>query len=54
MFSGIAGALQSINIEAANYVVFETHVSSAVVLNSYIGGVQVFLGPAIGGHAQVR
>ncbi len=49
MFSGIAGALQSINIEAANYVVFETHVSSAVVLNSYIGGVQVFLGPAIGG-----
>lgn len=51
MISGIAGALQSINIEAANYVVFETHVSSAVVLNSYIGGVQVFLGPAIGGAA---
>lgn len=51
MFSGIAGALQSINIEAANYVVFETHISSAVVLNSFIGGVKVFLGPAIGGAA---
>lgn len=51
MFSGVAGALQSINIEAANYVVFEAHVSSAVVLNSFIGGVQVFLGPAIGGAA---
>ncbi|MEC9431916.1 MAG: branched-chain amino acid ABC transporter permease [Pseudomonadota bacterium] len=49
MVAGVAGALQSINIEAANYVVFETSVSSAVVLNSFIGGVRVFFGPAIGG-----
>ncbi|WP_281981896.1 branched-chain amino acid ABC transporter permease [Thalassorhabdomicrobium marinisediminis] len=49
MFAGIAGALQSMNIEAANYVVLESHISTAVVLNSFIGGVRVFLGPAIGG-----
>ena len=49
MFAGIAGALQSLNIEAANYVVLESHISTAVVLNSFIGGVRVFLGPAIGG-----
>lgn len=49
MFAGLAGALQSLNIEASNYVVLETHVSAAVVLNSFIGGVRVFLGPAIGG-----
>ncbi|QRQ87698.1 branched-chain amino acid ABC transporter permease [Cupriavidus oxalaticus] len=47
-FSGIAGGLQAINMEAANYVVFESSVSAAVVLNSYIGGVKVFLGPALG------
>ncbi|GGG68388.1 hypothetical protein GCM10011415_14520 [Salipiger pallidus] len=49
MFAGVAGALQSMNIEAANYVVLESHISTAVVLNSFIGGVRVFLGPAIGG-----
>ncbi|WP_439683727.1 Branched-chain amino acid ABC transporter permease [Cupriavidus oxalaticus] len=48
MFSGIAGGLQAINMEAANYVVFESSVSAAIVLNSYIGGVKVFLGPALG------
>lgn len=48
MFSGIAGALQAINIEAANYVVFEAGISTSVVLNSFIGGVKIFLGPAIG------
>ncbi|QBY55589.1 branched-chain amino acid ABC transporter permease [Cupriavidus oxalaticus] len=48
MFSGIAGGLQAINMEAANYVVFDAGVSAAVVLNSYIGGVKVFLGPALG------
>ncbi|SDE99681.1 branched-chain amino acid ABC transporter permease [Limimaricola pyoseonensis] len=51
MFAGVAGALQSLNIEAANYVVLEAHVSTSVVLNSFIGGVRVFLGPAIGGAA---
>src|SRR6185369_4333910 len=48
MFSGIAGSLQVINNEAANYVVFDSSVSASVVLNTYIGGVRVFLGPALG------
>lgn len=48
MFSGIAGALQAINIEAANYLVFDAGISTVVVLNSFIGGVKIFLGPAIG------
>lgn len=48
MFSGVAGALQAMNIEAANYVVLDMQLSASVVLNSYIGGVKVFLGPAIG------
>ena len=48
MFSGIAGALQVVSNEAANYVVFDPSLSAAVVLNTYIGGVKVFLGPAFG------
>lgn len=48
MFSGIAGGLQVISNEAANYVVFDPSLSAAVVLNTYIGGVKVFLGPALG------
>ena len=48
MFSGVAGALQAINNEAANYAVFDAGVSASVVLNSYIGGVGTFLGPALG------
>lgn len=48
MFSGVAGALQAINNESANYVVFDAGASAAVVLNTYIGGTQVFLGPALG------
>lgn len=48
MFSGIAGGLQAVGNEAANYVVFEAGLSAAVVLNTYIGGVKVFLGPALG------
>lgn len=48
MFSGIAGGLQVVNNESANYVVFEAGVSAAVVLNTYIGGTKVFLGPALG------
>lgn len=47
-FSGVAGGLQVLGNEAINYVVFEAHVSAAVVLNAYIGGVQAFLGPALG------
>ncbi|RJG03926.1 branched-chain amino acid ABC transporter permease [Noviherbaspirillum sedimenti] len=48
MFSGIAGGLQVINNESANYVLFDPSLSTAVVLNTYIGGVNVFLGPALG------
>lgn len=48
MFSGVAGGLQVINNEAANYVVLDAHLSASVVLNTYIGGVKVFLGPALG------
>lgn len=48
MFSGIAGGLQVINNEAANYVLFESTLSAAAVLNTYIGGVGSFLGPALG------
>lgn len=49
MFSGIAGALQVVSNESANYVVFDPGLSAAVVLNTYIGGVKVFFGPALGG-----
>ena len=48
MFSGIAGGLQVLSNEAANYIVFDPGLSSAVVLNAYIGGVKSFLGPALG------
>lgn len=48
MFSGIAGGLQVLSNESANYVVFDTSLSAAVVLNTYIGGVHAFLGPALG------
>lgn len=48
MFSGIAGGLQVLSNESANYVVFNTSLSAAVVLNTYIGGVHAFLGPALG------
>lgn len=48
MFSGIAGGLQVMSNESANYVVFDPAISAAVVLNSYIGGVGTFFGPALG------
>jgi branched-chain amino acid transport system permease protein len=48
MFSGIAGGLLAVNNETANYVLFDMHLSAEVVLNTYIGGVSVFLGPALG------
>jgi branched-chain amino acid transport system permease protein len=48
MFSGIAGGLQVLSNESANYVVFDPGLSAAVVLNTYIGGAKVFLGPAFG------
>jgi len=48
MFSGVAGGLQVMSNESANYVVFDPSLSAAVILNSYIGGVKMFLGPAFG------
>jgi branched-chain amino acid transport system permease protein len=48
MFSGIAGSLQVLSNESANYVVFDTSLSAAVVLNTYIGGIHAFLGPVLG------
>jgi branched-chain amino acid transport system permease protein len=48
MFAGIAGGLQVVSNEAANYVVFDAYLSSSVLLNTYIGGVQVFFGPILG------
>lgn len=48
MFSGIAGSLQVINNESASSVLFELRLSAEVVLNAFIGGVAVFLGPALG------
>lgn len=51
LFTGVAGGLLAVNIEAANYVVLESHVSTAVLLNTFIGGAKVFFGPAIGAAA---
>lgn len=48
MFCGVAGGLQVLNNEAANYALFDGSLSASVVLNTYIGGVKVFLGPALG------
>jgi branched-chain amino acid transport system permease protein len=48
MFCGIAGGLQVMGNESANYASFDAGVSASVVLNSYIGGVGTFLGPALG------
>nr|WP_198982828.1 branched-chain amino acid ABC transporter permease [Herbaspirillum sp. ASV7] len=47
-FSGVAGGLLAMNNEAGNYVLFDMHLSSEVVLNAYIGGTGVFFGPALG------
>src|SRR3546814_10351844 len=47
-FSGLAGALLAMNNEAANYVLFDMTLSTQVVLNSYIGGIGAFFGPALG------
>ncbi|WP_085125930.1 branched-chain amino acid ABC transporter permease [Tistlia consotensis] len=51
MFSGVAGALQAISNETANYSLFSAHVSAGVVLNTFVGGSTVFFGPALGAAA---
>lgn len=51
MFTGVAGALQAVSNETANYVVFGAHVSSQVVLFTYVGGATLFYGPVFGAVA---
>ena len=51
MFSGVAGALLAISNETANYSLFATDVSAQVVLQTFVGGSTVFLGPVIGAAA---
>ncbi|MDH7796973.1 MULTISPECIES: branched-chain amino acid ABC transporter permease [unclassified Beijerinckia] len=46
--SGLAGALLAISDESANMVLFQGAGSAFVVLNTVIGGANVFFGPVIG------
>jgi branched-chain amino acid transport system permease protein len=48
MLSGLAGGLLAVTNESANYVLFEIGSSANVVLDTFIGGSGVFLGPALG------
>lgn len=48
MFAGIAGGLLAITDESVSYALFEARVSALIVLQSFIGGIGVFLGPAVG------
>lgn len=48
MFAGIAGGLFAIVNESANYALFGLGYSSAVILQTIVGGASVFLGPALG------
>jgi len=51
MFSGVAGALQAMSNETANYALFASHVSAQVVLYTYVGGATLFFGPVFGAVA---
>lgn len=53
LFSGVAGGLLAVTNESANYLLFSMGYSADVVLYSYIGGINLFLGPAIGAAAMV-
>ncbi|MGX1307352.1 branched-chain amino acid transport system permease protein [Amorphus suaedae] len=48
MFSGIAGGLQAISNETANYALFGSGVSAQVVLYTFVGGSTIFFGPVVG------
>jgi branched-chain amino acid transport system permease protein len=48
LFSGIAGGLLAMSNETANYNIFSTHMSAQVVLQAFVGGSGVFLGPVLG------
>lgn len=49
MFTGMAGGLLAITNESASYELFNFTFSASAVLYTYIGGIGMFLGPAIGG-----
>lgn len=48
MFAGVAGGLAAIANETVNYGIFSMHVSTQVVLHTFIGGSALFLGPILG------
>lgn len=48
MVTGVAGSLQAISNETANYSLLATDVSAQVVLQTFVGGSTVFFGPVIG------
>ncbi|POF30923.1 branched-chain amino acid ABC transporter permease [Roseibium marinum] len=48
MFSGVAGGLQAISNETANYALFSSHISAQVVLQTFVGGATIFFGPVVG------
>jgi branched-chain amino acid transport system permease protein len=48
MFSGVAGGLLVFSMESINYSMLGLGTSTVVILNTFIGGSSVFLGPAIG------
>jgi branched-chain amino acid transport system permease protein len=47
-FAGIAGALSAINFEIANSAYLGTQQSGVALFAAYIGGIGVFIGPALG------
>ncbi|WP_417691103.1 branched-chain amino acid ABC transporter permease [Roseibium sp.] len=48
MFTGVAGALQAISNETANYALFGSQISAQVVLQTFVGGATIFFGPVVG------
>lgn len=48
MFAGIAGSLFALSMESVSYTVFQLDVSASVVLQTVIGGMALFYGPAVG------
>ncbi|NKN39093.1 branched-chain amino acid ABC transporter permease [Agrobacterium sp. a22-2] len=51
MLTAVAGSLQAISNETANYSLFASGVSAQVVLQTFVGGSTVFFGPVIGAAA---
>lgn len=51
MLTAVAGSLQAISNETANYSLFASDVSAQVVLQTFVGGSTVFLGPVLGAAA---